>query len=65
MKTTSRKHDPRWKDTTSIQRTKDRTAQDNAWASRVSNGKYPTLRKLLTAIHRGAITLAETNPIPK
>jgi hypothetical protein len=48
-----RKHDPRWKDVTSGARTKKRTVQDNAWAAKVSKGKYKTLRTLMTAIHNG------------
>jgi hypothetical protein len=57
-----RKHDPRWKDTTSTARTQGRTAQDNAWAQAVSGGKYQTLRTLMTTIHRGEIILVETQP---
>jgi hypothetical protein len=52
-----RKHDPRWKDTTAPLRTQERTAQDNAWASAISHGKYPTLRRLMTSIHNGEIIL--------
>lgn len=57
-----RTHQKYWADTTNAARTQSRTESDNAWALAVSGGKYPTLRKLMTAIHRGEITLAETQP---
>jgi len=41
---------------TSTQRSQTRTAKDNAWAAKVSGGKYKTLRKLMTAIHAKKIT---------
>lgn len=44
-------------DYTSTQRGKKRTTQDNLWAYVVSNGKYDTLRKLMTAINKGEIVL--------
>ena len=57
-----RTHQKHWADTTNSARTQSRTESDNAWALAISNGKYSTLRKLMTAIHRGEITLAETQP---
>jgi hypothetical protein len=48
-----RTHDPKWKDTTSTARGQSLTEKDNAWAAMVSNGKYTTLRTLMTAIRRG------------
>ena len=57
-----RTHQKHWADTTNTARTQSRTESDNAWALAISNGKYSTLRKLMTAIHRGEITLAETQP---
>jgi hypothetical protein len=57
-----RKHQPHWKDNTSSQRTKDRTAQDNRWAYTVSRGRYDTLRKLMTAINNGEIILVMAQP---
>ena len=57
-----RTHQKHWVDTTNSARTQARTESDNAWALSVSGGKYNTLRKLMTAIHRGEITLAETQP---
>jgi hypothetical protein len=56
-KSKPRKHDPKWADNTAKQRNINRTAQDNAWANAISNGKYPTLRKLMTAIHNGDLVL--------
>lgn len=55
-------HQKHWADTTNSARTQARTDADNAWALAVSGGKYSTLRKLMTAIHRGEIVLAETQP---
>ena len=52
-----RKHNPDWQDNTRKERALKRQSQDDAWASEISNGKYPTLRKLMTAIHKGEITL--------
>jgi hypothetical protein len=57
-----RTHQKHWADTTNAARTQSRTEADNAWAQLVSGGKYQTLRTLMTAIHRGEITLAETQP---
>jgi hypothetical protein len=57
-----RTHQKHWADATNTARTQDRTELDNAWALSVSGGRYPTLRKLMTGIHRGEITLAETQP---
>jgi len=57
-----RTHQPHWADTTNSARTQARTESDNAWALAVSGGKYSTLRRLMTAIHRGEITIAETQP---
>jgi len=37
----------------STERGQTRTAKDNAWAQTISGGKYDTLRKLMTAIHKG------------
>jgi len=58
MKTTKpRKHDPKWADNTAKQRNTDRTAKDNAWANMISKGKYPTLRRLMRAIHAGEVVM--------
>jgi len=43
----------------STQRSQTRTAKDNAWAAKVSGGKYKTLRTLMTAVHADKITLTE------
>jgi hypothetical protein len=54
---TPRKHQPHWKDSTRTARSTKRTNKDNEWAARISDGKYPTLRKLMTAIHTGKIVI--------
>ncbi|HMM98546.1 MAG TPA: hypothetical protein PKC99_06030 [Anaerolineales bacterium] len=48
---------PQKHDYTSTQRGKKRTEQDNLWAYTVSQGRYNTLRKLMTAINKGEIIL--------
>lgn len=57
MTTTPRKHNPAWKDNTRQARALKRQSQDDTWASTISGGKYTTLRKLMTAIHKGEIVL--------
>lgn len=52
-----RKHNPKWQDSTRTARSQKRTKQDDEWAARISGGRYPTLRKLMTAIHNGEIIL--------
>jgi hypothetical protein len=49
---------------TSTERGQTRTAKDNAWAKKISGGKYKTLRKLLTAIHKEEITLTQLGFVP-
>ncbi len=56
------KGSPKKYDYTSTKRSQKRTAQDDKWAQMVSKGKYETLRKLMTAIHKGEFALAETQP---
>lgn len=53
-----RTHQPHWKDSTRTARSTKRTNKDNEWANTISGGRYPTLRKLMTAIHNGEIELA-------
>lgn len=53
---------PKKYDYTSTKRSQKRTSQDDTWAQMVSGGKYGTLRKLMTAIHKGEFALAETQP---
>ena len=55
--TTKRTHQPHWKDNTRTARSQKRTKADDAWASQISGGRYPTLRKLMTAIHNKEFTL--------
>ena len=57
MTSTPRKHNPAWKDNTRTARSQKRTKQDDDWAAQISGGRYPTLRKLMTAIHKNEITL--------
>lgn len=52
-----RKHQSHWQDNTRKERSTKRLSQDNAWAAQISNGKYPTLRKLMTAVHNGNVIL--------
>lgn len=54
-----RTHQPHWKDNTRTARSQKRTKQDDAWANQISGGRYPTLRKLMTAIHKGEFALIE------
>ena len=56
------KASPKKYDYTSTKRSQKRTSQDDTWAQMVSGGKYGTLRKLMTAIHKGEFALAETQP---
>jgi hypothetical protein len=57
MTTTSEQPRKRWKDSTITARSTKRTTKDNDWAKTISGGRYETLRKLMTAIHNGEITL--------
>lgn len=54
----TRKHQPHWKDSTRTARSQKRTKQDDEWANTISGGRYPTLRKLMTAIHNGEFALS-------
>lgn len=56
------KGSPKKYDYTSTKRGQKRTALDNAWAQKVSGGKYKTLRNLMRAIHAGEYALIETQP---
>lgn len=56
------KGSPKKYDYTSTKRSQKRTALDNAWAQKVSGGKYKTLRNLMRAIHAGEYALVETQP---
>jgi hypothetical protein len=60
-----RKHQPHWKDSTITARSKKRTTKDNEWAAQISGGRYPTLRKLMTAIHKGEFVLQADTLITK
>lgn len=53
------KGSPKKYDYTSTKRGQKRTALDNAWAQKVSGGKYKTLRNLMRAIHAGEFVLVE------
>lgn len=53
---------PKKYDYTSSKRSQKRTAQDDTWAQMVSGGKYETLRKLMTAIHKGEFVLVAAQP---
>jgi hypothetical protein len=59
-----RTHNPNWQDNTRKERALKRQSQDDAWSARISGGKYPTLRKLMTAIHKGEITLVYATFVP-
>jgi hypothetical protein len=52
-----RTHNPAWQDRTRKERAAKRQTQDDAWATLISGGRYPTLRKLMTAIHNGEFEL--------
>lgn len=56
------KGSPKKYDYTSTKRGQKRTALDSAWAQKVSDGKYKTLRNLMRAIHAGEYVLVETQP---
>jgi hypothetical protein len=58
----ARKHKPGWKDHTRKARNARDLKKDNDLANEISSGKYPTLRRLVSAAKRGEILLTVQYP---